>query len=95
MRKLVALAFCLVASSAFAGCDPFHVRDPVMQPPPASVSLPDLGSSGGSDWFRDERPRGLPDTQAPLGIDPRGPRPELPGAPWYWQDQPLYPHPVP
>jgi hypothetical protein len=94
MRKLVALALCLAASSAFAGCDRLHVRDPVMQPPPASASLPDLGSSGDSDWFREERPRELPDTRYPLVFDRRT-LPAEPGSPRYWEEQPLYVAPVP
>jgi len=89
MRKLVALALCLAASSALAEYDPLQVPEPVMEPPPASTSLPDLGSSGSSGWFREEPPRELPDTQFPLVFD-RGTLPAEPGSPWYWEEQPLY-----
>ena len=76
MRKLVALALCLAASSAFA-----------------DTPLPDLGSSGSSGWFREARPRELPDTQFPLVFD-RGTLPAEPGSPRYWEEQPLYVAPV-
>lgn len=94
MRKLVALALCLAASSALAGYDPLQVRDPVILPPPASTPLPDLGSSGDPGWFREERPRELPGTQFPLAFD-RGTLPAEPGSPWYWEEQPLYVLPAP
>jgi len=77
MTKLVALALCLAASSAFA-----------------DTPLPDLGSSGSSGWFREERPREPPGTQFPLVFDRRTLPPER-GSPWYWEEQPLYVPPVP
>lgn len=74
--------------------DPLEVTDPLMQPPATDTPLPDLGSSGGADWFKNERPRELPQMWPPA-VDPLSPRSEQPGAPWYWQEQPLYTPPVP
>lgn len=73
--------------------DPLGVRDSLMQPPPDSASLPDLGSSRASDHAL--QPRSLPGTRAPLVVEPYSALPEPPGMRHYWQNDPLFLSPAP
>jgi hypothetical protein len=75
--------------------DPLDVRDPLMQPPSDSASLPDLGSSGTSDQFRELQPRSLPGTRSPLVVEPYSALPEPRGMRHYWQNDPLFVSPAP
>ena len=75
--------------------DPLDVRDPLMQPPSDSASLPDLGSSGTSDQFGELKPRSLPGTRSPLVVEPYSALPEPQGMRHYWQNDPLFVSPVP
>lgn len=75
--------------------DPLDVRDPLMQPSSDGASLPDLGSSGTSDQFRELQPRSLPGTRSPLVVEPYSALPEPRGMWHYWQNDPLFVSPAP